>query len=271
MDFPRLIAEDPEHSIARSRAPAVIAAARVVVVIPACEEEASIAAIVAGCRPHAASVIVVDDGSRDATAARAKEAGARVIVHRARRGKGAALMSGFARASAEGATLVATLDGDGQHRPCDLPRLLDVARRAPHRIVIGSRRASRLPAPASRRIANRVADFWISWAASHPIADSQCGFRVYPADLLRALAAGASLPRGFAFESALLIEAARAGYRTIAVDVPALYGGAGQRASHFRPVADVTKIVLVVAARLFMRGFSPWSLWRALTLPEERL
>ena len=141
MDFPRLIAEDPEHSIARSRAPAVIAAARVVVVIPACEEEASIAAIVAGCRPHAASVIVVDDGSRDATAARAKEAGARVIVHRARRGKGAALMSGFARASAEGATLVATLDGDGQHRPCDLPRLLDVARRAPHRIVIGSRRA----------------------------------------------------------------------------------------------------------------------------------
>ncbi len=153
----------------------------------------------------------------------------------------------------------------------DLPRLLAAARRAPHRIVIGSRRASRLPAPRSRRVANRVADFWISWAAGHPIADSQCGFRVYPATLLRALPARRRRPRGFAFEAALLIEAARAGYRTIAVDVPALYGGASQRASHFRPVADVTKIVLVVAARLLARGLSPWSLWRALTLPEEHL
>ncbi|MGC8523847.1 MAG: glycosyltransferase family 2 protein [Acidibrevibacterium sp.] len=243
--------------------------ARVVVVIPACEEAGSIAVIVAGCLSFAAPVIVVDDGSRDATSACAAAAGALVLRHPVRRGKGAALETGFAAALAAGAAFVATLDGDGQHRPEDLPRLLTVARRASHRIVIGSRRSSRLPAPRGRRVANRVADFWISWAAGHPVADSQCGFRVYPADLLRALPARRR-PRGFAFEAALLIEAARAGYRTIAVDVPALYGGPSQRASHFRPVADVTKIVLVVAARLLARGLSPWSLWRALTLPEER-
>ncbi len=278
MVSPCRIATKEALSIARS-GPAAISlspnmakgTAKVVVVIPAREEAGSIAAIVAGCLPFAARVIVVDDGSADATGARAAAAGALVLRHPARRGKGAALETGFAAALAAGAAFIATLDGDGQHRPEDLPRLLAAARRAPHRIVIGSRRASRLPAPRSRRVANRVADFWISWAAGHPIADSQCGFRVYPATLLRALPARRRRPRGFAFEAALLIEAARAGYRTIAVDVPALYGGTSQRASHFRPVADVTKIVLVVAARLLARGLSPWSLWRALTLPEEHL
>jgi glycosyltransferase involved in cell wall biosynthesis len=242
----------------------------VVVVIPACEEAASIGAIVAGCRAFAARVIVVDDGSRDATAARAAAAGAEVIRNPRRRGKGAALWRGFTAALSGRADWIATLDGDGQHRAEDLPRLLAVAKRAPHHIVIGSRRASPLPAPRSRRVANRVADFWISWAAGHPIADSQCGFRVYPASLFPLLAARRRWPSGFAFESALLIEAANAGYLTIAVDVPALYGGASQRASHFRPVADVTRIVLVVAARLLARGFSPRRLWRSLTLPKER-
>ncbi len=101
-----------------------------------------------------------------------------------------------------------------------------------------------------------------------PIDDSQSGFRIYPAALIRALAARPQLARGFAFESEALIEAARLGFSTVAVDVPTIYGDALQRPSHFRPVADITRIVLMVAGKLLRRGMDPAGLWRSLTLPQ---
>ena len=138
---------------------------------------------------------------------------------RTNQGKGASLMDGMRYALAQRAACVVTLDGDGQHRPEDLSRLLACGQSWPGRIVIGSRRASGRAAPRARFIANRVADFWVSWAARHPIDDSQSGFRVYPAELLRLIAARAALARGFAFESEILIEAARLGFHTVAVDI----------------------------------------------------
>jgi hypothetical protein len=140
----------------------------------------------------------------------------------------------------------------------------------PGHIVVGSRRASGRDAPRARFIANRVADFWVSWAAGHPIDDSQSGFRVYPAALIRALAGRPPLARGFAFESEALIEAARLGFSTVAVDIPTIYGDALRRPSHFRPVADITRIVVMVAGKLFRRGMDPAGLWRSLTLPRLR-
>jgi hypothetical protein len=162
------------------------------------------------------------------------------------------------------------LDGDGQHRPEDLPRLLESSRQWPGHIIVGSRRTSGHAAPRARFIANRVADFWISWAASHPIDDSQCGFRVYPAALVQRLAACPPKATGFAFESEILIEAARLGCFTVAVDIPTVYGAALRRGSHFRPVADITRIVLMVARRLLRAGMNPLGLWRSLTLQRLR-
>lgn len=79
----------------------------------------------------------------------------------------------------------------------------------------------------------------------------------------------APLARGFAFESEVLIEAARLGFHTVAVDIPTIYGGT-RRPSHFRPVADITRIVLMVASKLLARGMDPVGLWRSLTLPRLR-
>jgi glycosyltransferase involved in cell wall biosynthesis len=232
------------------------------IVIPALDEAATIGAIVAACRQFAL-VIVVDDGSRDATAELALVAGAEVLRNPTNRGKGASLQRGMAAAIAAGAQRVATLDGDGQHRPEDIPRLLACSDAWPERIVIGSRRASGRAAPRARFIANRVADFWISWASGHPIDDSQSGFRVYPATVISRLG-GRDMAPGFAFESEALIEAARFGVRTVAVDIPTIYGDASMRRSHFRPVVDITRIVLMVAGKLLRRGMDPCGLWHSL-------
>ena len=246
--------------------------ARVCVVIPAYNEAATIGEIVSQCRAAvgASCVIVVDDGSCDDTGAIAAREGARVLRHPANRGKGASLMNGMCVAMALGATSIVTLDGDGQHRPEDISRLLACSQAWPRHIVIGSRRASGRAAPRARFMANRVADFWISWAARHPIDDSQSGFRVYPVQVLRMIASRRSLAPGFAFESEILIEAARLGFSTVAVDIPTIYGSVLRRPSHFRPVADVTRIVLMVAGKLLARGMDPVGLWRSLTLERQR-
>ena len=243
-----------------------IAAPRVAVVIPAYQEAATIAALVHRCRllPQVSQVFVVDDCSSDATARLAAEAGAQVLRHHTNQGKGASLRDGMRAALAAGADDIATLDGDGQHRPEDLPRLLACRRDWPGQIVVGSRRAARANAPRARAIANRVADFWVSWAAGHPIDDSQSGFRVYPSEVARRVALRPGAASGFAFESEVLIEAGRIGFRTVAVDIPAVYG-AGLRSSHFRPVTDVTRIVLMVAGKLLRTWMDPIGLWRSLT------
>lgn len=236
--------------------------------IPAYQEAATIADVVTRLRAAmpGLAVLVVDDGSTDDTATNARAAGAIVLRGEANMGKGAALQRGMRRAAALGASYVATLDGDGQHRPEDLPRLLALA--APDRIVIGSRRGA--PGqPAARRRANRVADFWISWAARHPVPDSQSGFRIYPAAVLAGLARYEGRARGFAFESEILIDAARAGITTVAADIPALYGPTLRRASHFRPVADIARIVIMVAGKLLARGMDPVGLWRSLKRPGQ--
>jgi glycosyltransferase involved in cell wall biosynthesis len=247
------------------------AAARVAVVIPAYDEAATIADLVHRCGMLAeiSQVIVVDDCSRDATARLASEAGAQVLRHDTNQGKGASLRDGMRAALAAGADHIATLDGDGQHRPEDLPRLLSCCRDWPGQIVIGSRRAASATAPRARVIANRVADFWVSWAARHPIDDSQSGFRIYPAEVARRVPLRPDVATGFAFESEVLIEAGRLGVRTVAVDIPAIYG-AGLRASHFRPVTDITRIVRMVAGKLLRTWMDPIGLWRSLTGPRLR-
>jgi glycosyltransferase involved in cell wall biosynthesis len=247
-------------------------AANVYVVIPAYQEAATIGPIVDLCRmlPEVSGVVVIDDGSCDETARVAAESGATVLRHTHNLGKGASLMRGMLAAVEAGASLVATLDGDSQHRPEDLPRLLECSRQWPRRIIIGSRRATGHIAPRARVIANRIADFWISWAAGHPIDDSQSGFRVYPAEVVQRIAVCPPKATGFAFESEVLIEAARLGFLTVAVEIRTIHGAVLKRRSHFRPVADITRIVLMVACKLLRAGMDPSGLWRSLTLQRQR-
>jgi glycosyltransferase involved in cell wall biosynthesis len=233
------------------------------VVIPARNESATIADVAARALRVAATVIVVDDGSTDATHERL--AGLPVVLLRNPRnlGKGASLWRGMQHALGLGVEGVVTLDGDGQHAPEDVPRLVRAARAHPGDIVVGARLVGRAAAPLARRCANRFADFWIGWAAGQPLDDSQSGFRVYPAPLLRRLDLDTGPGRGFVFESEALIAAAPLGARVRSVPIASVYPR-GARPSHFRPVRDIALITRMVAWQLLRRGLHPAGLWRSL-------
>jgi glycosyltransferase involved in cell wall biosynthesis len=235
-----------------------------VVVIPALNEERAIHAVVQDALSHCKHVIVVDDGSSDGTLAAIADLSVVCIRHDAPLGKARALLDGFRRALELGATGVLTMDGDGQHAAADLPRLMAAAARYPNHIVIGARMLSREAAPGKNRFGNQQADFWVSWACGQRIVDSQSGQRFYPRSAIE-LALKLS-EDGFVFESEILIEAARHGIRTVSVPIEARYDE-DRRASHFRPLRDVTRITRMIAWRLLRGGLMPVNYWRAQTVP----
>jgi glycosyltransferase involved in cell wall biosynthesis len=241
---------------------------RVAVVIPAFNESATIRDVVARALRHAERVIVVDDGSDDGTGAALHGVPATVLRNASNLGKAASLRRGMARALVDGATAVVTLDADGQHEPEDIPRLVAAHLRNPRSIVIGARMHGREAVPRSRYFANRFADFWIGWAAGYRMSDSQSGFRLYPATLLCAIGVHNDQSQRFVFESAVLINAARAGVESVAVGISAIYHS-GARASHFRPVVDVLLITRMVAWKLLTRGFNIPGLIRSLRYPDR--
>lgn len=110
----------------------------IVAVIPALDEEESVGDVVRGILRHADAAVVVDNGSRDRTAAVAREAGADV-VHERRRGYGAACLAGVARARELGATIILFLDADGSDDPDDAPRLIAPVERGEADIALGVR------------------------------------------------------------------------------------------------------------------------------------
>lgn len=197
-------------------------------------------------------VLVIDDGSTDATPALARAAGAIILTNPTRCGKGASLRRGMQAALTRGCARIVTADADGQHRPSDIPRLVAASLAFPDDIVIGVRRSGDR-APLARAFGNRFGSFWISLAAGQRIDDPQSGLRVYPAALARWIVSGDTWSPGFAFESEVLIEAAGCGFRTIGVDVARVYGNPFARPSYYRPMRDTLSIANVVIGKLLHR------------------
>ena len=221
--------------------------AELAALIPALDCEATIGALVRGTRAHLAHVLVVDDGSRDATADAAKAAGAEVLRHPENRGKGAALRTGLAALAERGATHVLTLDGDGQHLPEDIPILLGAAAEAPRALVLGARQHEPGSLAPIRVFGNRFANRWVEIACGAALEDTQSGFRVYP--VAETLALGCRANR-FAFETEAVIRAVRAGIPVRSVPVRVYNPPPAERVSHFRSFSDSVRIVFTVIGLL---------------------
>lgn len=233
------------------------------VVIPAYNEAATIRDVATRALAQLDCVIVVDDGSSDGTAGQLDGLDLLLLRNEQNRGKAASLWRGLQRALELGFDAVITLDGDGQHRPEDIPRVLAAAQAHPRHIVIASRLKNREHAPPLRLFANRMANFWISWAAGYFIADSQSGFRLYPAEVIRGARIHTARRHSFVLESEILIDAAQRGFRSVPVPIESLYFQAA-RASHYRAARDTIAIIRMVALRLILRGMNLVGLVRVL-------
>ena len=242
---------------------------RLAAVIPAFNEAGTIRDVAARTLRQVSIVVVVDDGSADGTGAALAGLPVTLIRNERKRGKAYSLAQGAAHAIAHGAEAIVTLDGDGQHRPEDIPRLVVAHERDPAALIIGSRLHDRAHIPRDRYLANRFANFWIAWAAGQPIADSQSGFRIYLAGLFREFSSRAERDAGFVFESEILIEAGRRGIRITDVPVSAAYPERARR-SYFRPVLDFARIARMVAWKLLARGLYLPGLVRSLRRSVRR-
>lgn len=190
-DFVTQTAPFPPQVQMTPDAPAGISASRthnIIAVIPAYNEERFIASTVLKTRCQASRVIVIDDGSSDATAELAHAAGAEVFRLPRNAGKGAALATGFQLAQAYQPEVVVTIDADGQHRPEELPQLVQPILDGQADIVVGSRYLLNTShVPRHRRWGHRFFNLLTRAASGVTATDSQSGFRAFSPRALPAL------------------------------------------------------------------------------------
>ena len=240
-------------------------APRILALVPGYEEGPRIGAVVTAARAHL-PVLVVDDGSRDDTAANAEAAGATVLRQVPNQGKGAALRAGFRRALDEGWDAVVTIDADGQHDPDEIPRFVAAFGDAPGggapgtapgtpgahgprpELVIGQRDFGRMP--PVRRVSNVIGTALFSWAMGRHIPDNQSGYRLLGRRLMAATLE--STEAGFEFEIEMIAVCLRRGWTIDWVPISTIYAG---EPSHVRPVAHLRHFVrATLAARRLVRG-----------------
>ena len=198
---------------------------KIIAVIPCLNEEHFINDVVVKTIKHVDRVVVVDDGSKDATARVAQEAGAEVISHPHRQGAGAATRTGFETALKLGADIVVTLDGDGQHNPEEISRLLAPILKGRADLVIGSRFLD--PAtnmPAYRKLGIDTITWLFNWGSPVRVTDSQSGFRAHSRKLLEAVKI---TRKDFSFSIEVLVKCRRLGLVIAEVPISCLYHAKG--------------------------------------------
>ncbi len=220
---------------------------RYCVIIPAVEAAGTIGPLVGRIARGGLPVLVVDDGSRDATAVTASREGATVISHLRNLGKGCALRTGFAYALRFRYEGVVTMDSDGQHDPDDIPLLLQAGESHQAGIVVGNRLANGHVMPPARRWTNALMSWVVSGMAGTPIPDSQCGFRFIRRDVLEGVTLHAAR---FEIETELLLAAARR-WKIVSVPVRTIYG---RERSRIRPAREAVRFLGVLARQLLQRG-----------------
>lgn len=226
------------------------------IVIPAHNEEGSIAGVVAGIRAARLpdlEVIVVDDGSSDGTAARAEQAGARVLRHPYNIGNGAAVKTGIRGARGD---VIVTMDADGQHDPADIPRLLALL--GPHDMVVGERQwAGR---SWHRNIANLIYNGLATYVAGVRIRDLTSGFRAVKAPLAKSLVP--LLPNTFSYPSTITLSVCKYGHSLAYVPIRAVPRGGGR--SKINIVRDGLRFLLIITRVSVL--FSPMKVFLPLSL-----
>jgi glycosyltransferase involved in cell wall biosynthesis len=216
------------------------------VVVPVYNHTAAVLPLLARLRLLDLPCILVDDGSGTADheplveAQRRQAAWVEMVRHPENRGKGAAVITGLRVAAQRGFTHAVQIDGDGQHRPEEIPRFLDVARRKPQALIIG-RAVFDTSVPTVRKIGRYATHIWV-WinTLSRDIRDGMCGLRVYPVVATLAVADAVALGSRMEFDVEVAVRLSWQGVPVISLATPVIYPRGG--VSHFRLWHDNLRI-----------------------------
>jgi len=215
---------------------------KILCVIPAFEEEATIGKIAEVASKYCHRVVVVDDCSGDRTGEASRQAKAVVVRHILRLGAGGALSTGFRVALKIDCDIVVTMDGDGQHDPHEIPNLIDPILNDQADMVVGSRfLRERRDMPFDRRLGNRLLSAATSLAAGVKITDSQSGFRAYRRKVLDYVV---HRSMDYRWASEILIAACRAHFRIKEVPIRTIYVRNRRRGAN---ISDGLKILFSTA------------------------
>lgn len=212
------------------------------IVIPALNVAETIGPLCQRLNKFCPHVIVVDDGSTDDTSSAARKAGAHVIRHDTRRGKGSALRTGFAHALTSEVEWVGMLDGDGQHLAQDFLSLYFQTLRRDPDMIIGERSLSSQQMPFVRRITNRTMTGILNAMTKTAIEDSQSGMRIIRAASLRNMNLRT---RHYEIESEMILRAASLNLRVVTAPIDAHYPEKGR--SYIHPLVDTYRWLKLLA------------------------
>lgn len=219
---------------------------RIIALIPAFNESVHIERVVQASKKHL-PVLVVDDGSKDNTVAKAEKSGAIVIRQVPNQGKGAALLKGFQYVVDNGYDALVMLDADGQHNPEEIPALVRPFLEDQADLVIGLRDFSKMP--LLRRCTNTIGRIMFSWALNTYVPDNQSGYRLLSSRLVKEMLP--SKERGFEFEVEMIAVCAKKGWKLSWVPIQTIY--ADER-SHIKPLRHgYNYFRIVLKARKMMK------------------
>lgn len=211
----------------------------ILVVIPAYQEGRNIEELVRRVQTQVSNVLVIDDGSSDDTAERAKQAGAQVIRNTVNQGKGQSIKTGLAKALELNCEAVILMDGDLQHLPEEISLFLDLWKKEHPDLVVGARKISFDAMPFVRKVTNQFMSFLIGRACSQQLPDSQCGYRLLSRRILNTIVKNC-LASKYDFETEMLIVASRHGFEISSVPVTTVYRDG---VSKIRPFVDTLRFI----------------------------
>lgn len=223
------------------------------VIIPTYNNANTLARVIEGVFGYTSDIIIVNDGSTDATSEILKNYRQfHQITHDKNSGKGLALRHGFEKARELGFHFALTIDSDGQHFAADIENFLAVEDIENPALLIGGRNMAQPGVPRKSSFGNSFSNFWFWFETGIRLEDTQSGYRLYPLDKIPEK----YYTKKFEFEIEVIVRAAWSGVTVKNVPIKVLYDP-DERVSHFRPFKDFTRIsilntVLVVIALFYI-------------------
>lgn len=223
---------------------------RICLVLPTYNNAGTLAEVIDSLLAYTSDIIVVNDGSTDATADILRVYEGRVVrvTYEVNRGKGYALKQGFRKALELGFEYALTIDTDGQHRAEDMQLFIEEIQRVPGALIVGSRLLKQKHMPGGNTFANRFSNFWFCVQTGLNFPDTQSGYRLYP---LKKMESMHVFTNRYEAELEVLVRCAWKNIPLRAIPIEVYYAPPGERVTHFRPFHDFARISLLNTVLVF--------------------